>query len=467
MYNFGRCLEYGRGIEQDFIRAAKFYRRAADLGNAAAQTSFGVCLERGIGVKSNPVLAARYYQRSAAQGDADGANNLGFCLERGRGVHEDIEAAAECYAFAADHGHPEGELNFRRCLRILGRFESDRSSRVSDPPQSDNPLTKLFLDCLDDPEAVDRARPETIASLQQLKASIAPNTNGPGQSAVLMTETALTETVKLVEDSDGNWAVMKTAVSSREVDALKHLNHPLIIQLHKHSSEAIVTEFAPNGSLADHLSWTESADLCGLQGPTRIATIIAGIAIAMRFVHERGVAHRTLNPANIFLDWHWAVQIGGFEQSTFIDDPSPESQQNGPLPNGDFRFLAPERYENGGAAESDVFSFALILYELIVEQPWLALDRLNLDAAIVIVVNDYRPPIPDFVPLNVKALIEDCWATNPAERPTFRAIVARLEQMQFALTAGVNSAKVVAFVKEIEDWESEFAEPRWLLEWYD
>jgi TPR repeat protein len=84
MHNFARCLESGKGIDQDFIRVAKYYRRSAELKNAAAENSFGICLERGIGVQSNAALAAHYYQRSALQGHPDGANNLGFCLEHGR-----------------------------------------------------------------------------------------------------------------------------------------------------------------------------------------------------------------------------------------------------------------------------------------------------------------------------------------------------------------------------------------------
>jgi TPR repeat protein len=458
MYNFGRCLEYGLGIAQDFIRAAKFYRLSADLGNAAAQNSFGVCLERGIGVKSNLALSARYYQRSAAQGDSDGANNLGFCLERGRGVHEDIEAAAECYAFAAECGHPEGELNFRRCLRILGRFEPDRSSRVSDPPQSDNPLTKRFLACLNDSEAIDRAGPETIASLRRLKASIALRTNGPGHGAVFTAETAQTKSTELMEGSGDRCVILKPAGGPREVEALKRLNHPLIIALHTHSPAAIVTEAPPNGSLAEYLPWMEGSEPCPPRRPTWIATVITGVALAMRFVHERGIAHRALSPARIFIDWDWTVRIGGFDQCTFIDRPPPETQPKWPWPIVDLRFAAPERYENGGSTESDVFSFGLIVYELIVWGPGLPRKLSELHWTKSIVVKDRRPEFPDSVPLHVRELIEDCWATNPAHRPTFDVIVFRLEQMQFKVTAGVDSAKVATFLEKIERWEREQSE---------
>jgi hypothetical protein len=172
------------------------------------------------------------------------------------------------------------------------------------------------------------------------------------------------------------------------------------------------------------------------------------------------IAHLALSPARIFLDWDWTVRIGGFGQSTFINNPPPETQQNQPFPSGDCRFVAPECYEDGGCIKSDVFSFALILYELIVGKPGLSLRLSRLKAVNLIVLKDYRPQIPDSVPAHVKALIEDCWATNPTKRPTFKQIIARLEQMGFKLIAGVKSAKVAALVKRIEDWELEYAEPR-------
>jgi TPR repeat protein len=75
MHNFARCLESGKGIGQNFIRRAKYYRRSADLKNTAAENSFGICLEREIGVQSNAALAAHYYQQSALEGHPGAARS--------------------------------------------------------------------------------------------------------------------------------------------------------------------------------------------------------------------------------------------------------------------------------------------------------------------------------------------------------------------------------------------------------
>jgi serine/threonine protein kinase len=77
-----------------------------------------------------------------------------------------------------------------------------------------------------------------------------------------------------------------------------------------------VTEFAGNGSLANHLSPAEYP----LSGANRITRIIVGIALAMRFLHSRGFIHFDLKPDNILLDWDWNVRIADFGQSISLNN---------------------------------------------------------------------------------------------------------------------------------------------------
>jgi hypothetical protein len=69
------------------------------------------------------------------------------------------------------------------------------------------------------------------------------------------------------------------------------------------------------------------------------------------------------------------------------------------------------------------------------------------------VLEGTRPEIPDYVPSPVQRLLTDCWADDPDERPTFDEIVDRLREMEFKLTANVNSAKLLKFVEGIQEWE--------------
>jgi TPR repeat protein len=42
--NFGQCLESGKGIGQNFIRATKYDLRSAESRDADAQNNFGICV---------------------------------------------------------------------------------------------------------------------------------------------------------------------------------------------------------------------------------------------------------------------------------------------------------------------------------------------------------------------------------------------------------------------------------------
>jgi serine/threonine protein kinase len=190
-----------------------------------------------------------------------------------------------------------------------------------------------------------------------------------------------------------------------------------------------------------------------VSGANRIAKITAGIAVAMRFVHSRGVTHRDLKPANILLDWDWTVWIADFGHSTAR--PSlPQSRADCRWPSFDSRYLAPECYEINFLPASDVFAFGLILFEIVAGRPAFP-ERLRLHRiAFIVAVEGGRPDIPDEVLPAARELIQECWAADPDDRPTFEGIVNRLEEMQFQVTSHVNSAKVAGFVKRIEDWET-------------
>jgi serine/threonine-protein kinase len=160
----------------------------------------------------------------------------------------------------------------------------------------------------------------------------------------------------------------------REASILKTVKHPLIVELLGHISDTsdhnsvIVTGFAGNGSLASH----HPSSKCPLSGPNRITRIIIGIALAMRYLHSRNIIHCALTPDNILLDWDWNFRIADFGHNISPDNPNPPSmvQFDADIkwPFGDFRYLAPECYELQYFQESDVFSFGIILYELLTGQ---------------------------------------------------------------------------------------------------
>jgi hypothetical protein len=120
---------------------------------------------------------------------------------------------------------------------------------------------------------------------------------------------------------------------------------------------------------------------------------------------------------------------------------------------GDFRYVAPECFDNAPTLRSDVFSFGLILCALLGGNPvfWDGLTPLHVIKAVVI--DKRRPAIPDSVAPRVRRLIKDCWRQRQDRRPSFEWILRELKEMNFRVTAGVNSAKVRRFVEAVEGRE--------------
>jgi TPR repeat protein len=74
--NLGWRYENGSGVQQDYAKAAYWYRQAAEQGDASAQNNFGRLLEMGRGVAQDPVAAVIWYGASAAQGSSAAQSNL-------------------------------------------------------------------------------------------------------------------------------------------------------------------------------------------------------------------------------------------------------------------------------------------------------------------------------------------------------------------------------------------------------
>ena len=111
----GRCYYDGEGVTQNYEEAVKWFRLAAEQGNAFAQRNLGYCYHKGLGVTKNQVEAVKWNRVAAEQGDADAQFNLGLAYKNGEGVIKDYIESAKWYRLAAEQGDADAQNNLGVC----------------------------------------------------------------------------------------------------------------------------------------------------------------------------------------------------------------------------------------------------------------------------------------------------------------------------------------------------------------
>lgn len=94
--------------------------------------------------------------------------------------------------------------------------------------------------------------------------------------------------------------------------------------------------------------------------------------------------------------------------------------------------MAPEllRKESTNTAETDVYSFGIILYEVYSRRdPYEDEDALEVLRLVADKKVKKRPPVPRHMPEKIKSLMADCVDDDPASRPSFEEIDIRVKRM--------------------------------------
>jgi TPR repeat protein len=77
---------------------------AAEQGDAVIQFNLGLLYSSGKGVQQNYEEAAKWFQKSAEQGYDKALYNLGLLYSNGNGVPKDYMQAYLCFKLAAEQG---------------------------------------------------------------------------------------------------------------------------------------------------------------------------------------------------------------------------------------------------------------------------------------------------------------------------------------------------------------------------
>lgn len=106
---------YRKGKEfnkkENYTEAMRWYRMAADRGNAQAQVAIGDLYGEGQGVPQNYSEALRWYRLAANQGNREAQNDIGMFYLSGWGVPKDYAEAMRWLRKAADQGNEVAQRN--------------------------------------------------------------------------------------------------------------------------------------------------------------------------------------------------------------------------------------------------------------------------------------------------------------------------------------------------------------------
>jgi serine/threonine protein kinase len=206
---------------------------------------------------------------------------------------------------------------------------------------------------------------------------------------------------------------------------------------------AILQEYAPFGTLGTAFRGRMAASRAFATGDgLRWAH---HVALGLAYLHgcSPPIIHRDLKPENVLLCLpHATAKLADFGLSTFdLSAPAWAAAAGAPARRqpsrrkptgmvGSMRYMAPENYRGEAYTyKSDVYSFAILLYELLArarayDDLFLNGEQIAVDAASERLL---RPTLPAAWPAEAHALLRACWHADPAQRPDFAAIAAELE----------------------------------------
>ena len=159
--------------------------------------------------------------------------------------------------------------------------------------------------------------------------------------------------------------------------------------------------------------------------PPQAALIVRRVADALAYAHNKGVVHRDVKPANIFMIGRTQPKVldFGIARIAHQHDGGGAGTPSGDIAAGSPYYMAPEQARQETVdRRADVFSLGVVLYELLTDvKPF----RGNTLAEITAAVLKHEPPLADLVDANVPHALALITARALEKNPDHRYRSAR------------------------------------------
>ena len=211
------------------------------------------------------------------------------------------------------------------------------------------------------------------------------------------------------------------------VNLMKKLRHKNLVHFYgicsKKEPVFIITELMEHGCLLKYNSKRRSLKL------PQLIDMAAQVASGMAYLEGEKIIHRDLAARNIQVGEgiHVLYKIANFELARVMDKAIYEGQEGEKI---DIKWAAPEAtLHYRFSIKSDVWSFGIVLYEIITygRLPYPGMTNAEVLTNIGL---GYRMPQPPGCPENLHDMMLNCWQEDPKDRPTFATL-------QRELTSGI------------------------------
>ncbi|NXG73915.1 GUC2F cyclase, partial [Baryphthengus martii] len=229
---------------------------------------------------------------------------------------------------------------------------------------------------------------------------------------------------------------------------------------------AIVTEYCSRGSLEDLLR-NEDMKLDWMFKSSLVMDLIKGI----RYLHHRDFAHGRLKSRNCVVDGRFVLKITDYGCNELLEaqkcpyiQPPPEGKCHKGTKYDTLDFLellwtAPELLRDPdmcrkGTFKGDIYSFAIILQEVIARGPPYCMSELSAEEIIKKVKKPpplCRPNIaPELAPLECIQVMKQCWGEAPERRPTFEEVFHKFK----TINKGKKTNIIDSMLRMLEQYSS-------------
>ena len=239
----------------------------------------------------------------------------------------------------------------------------------------------------------------------------------------------------------------------REAQMASSLIHPHIVTVYDagefEGRQYLVTEFVDGGTLKDWASehkrsWKQTVEL------------LSGVADGLAAAHEAGILHRDIKPDNILVASNGYAKLADFGLAKLAESPGidvtqtlVEGRTQAGAILGTIPYMSPEQAAGQPLdARSDIFSFGVVLYEMLAgKRPFGGATGLEL---LQKVIHQEPEPLDEATPAALRFAVEKALSKDPALRyQSVRELVVDLRRLA---RLKITDAPVAAAARQRLSW---------------